>query len=848
MKSFSFGDYRSRLFVGFAAFVLTSSAMAATAEKWRAIVSRDLQSAYASAAAANAAPATVNAATVLSGAHVDAQGRVQVDVYLNCALPVPTAALSAAGVKVSLTVKVPPYCVVEGWVPPKALPALASTPGVTIVKSPAYALHRSPRSMRGMQAPVQSTITNDPATQGLVTPTIDGAAVSIMRADQFVAQTSINGSGVVVGVMSDDATSLALVELRGELPASVEDLTPSSNINPNPTDEGTMMLQEVHAVAPGATLLFCGSPTSAGYLPCVSALINAGATILVDDLAFTNEDMMSSVGSFAEAVRNTLAQSPNVALFSVTANQNETYWEGAYAPVSLASLGYAPQTCAANGQIDAYVESFNGQYLNNLSVHGPANVAYVAYLQWADPYTQNVSNFDLYVKDNTNGAISCIPAAGSALSQMKVEPFTLGTYAIGIGTPDASLAGKFLKLLVPGDGATTLSPWTPGSIYSPQAFVSGVTTVGAVVGSDGIGSTIEPYSGLGPINLSFPMSAQLQAPAVVAPDAVYVDATSTNFVSQLGPDGFFHGTSAAAPNAAAVAALLRSAFPNLTPTQIADALQSGAIPLGLSTPNNIYGYGRVDALGALGAIAGPTISGFTTATIVGGSSSSSLPINIGGTGNLKVSISPASIIPGDSSGVQLSPANCGTGTNVCTVVLTPSMGQSGATTVILTVADRANRTASYQASVTVNKPAAPTVAITSGGSQSVTVNAALQPVSFALSGTGPLTVTPSTNGVTQLAISSGCGTTQMQCTASVGTANSSAGIESLSINATDSYGQAASAKATFNVTQPSSGGGGGGGGSIDLFALIGLGVAAYLIACGRLKVFGSGRALESEET
>ena len=807
MKPSSFGECWSRLFVGFAAFVLTSSAVAAPAEKWRAIVSRDLQYAYASAAAANAAPATVNAATVLSGAHVDAQGRVQVDVNLDCAVLAPVAALTAAGLKISQSVKVPPYCVIEGWVLPKGIPTLGSTMGVTLVKSPSYALHRSPRLMKeggGIPAPVSSGISNGSAGQGIGTLAIDGTAISIMRADQFVAKTSVNGSGVVVGVMSGDATSLSVIQLRGELPPSVRDLTPSSNIDPSPTDEGTMMLEEVHAVAPGANLLFCGAPTSAGYLPCISTLINAGATLLVDDLAWPGEDMMSSNSSFAQAVQSTLAQSPDVALFTVTANQNGTYWEGPYAPVSLASLGYAPLTCAANGQVDSYAESFSGQYQDNLSVMG--NGPYAGYFQWADPYTQNGSNFDLYIRNNTTGAVTCFPGAGSTLSQIGVAGFSAGAYAIGIGTPDTSLTGKFLKLFVNGDGLTTLSPSTPGSIYSPQAFVTGVTTIGAVKGSDGIGDTIETYSGLGPISLSFPTPTELQAPSVVAPDDIYVDATNTNF--QVSPDdGYFKGTSAAAPNAAAVAALLRSAFPSLTPAELTSALQSGATPLGLSTPNSTYGYGRVDAIGALGAIAGPSVGGFTTATIVGGSRSTSLPINIGGTGNLNLSISPASLIPADSSGVQLSPANCGSGTNVCSVVLTPSMGQSGLTMVTISVTDGAKRTASYQASVTVNKPPAPTVVITSGGSQSVTVNAALQPVSFAVSGTGPLTVTPATNGVTQLAISPGCGTTQMQCTATLGTANSSAGFESLSINATDSYGQAASAKATFNVTQPSSGGG-----------------------------------------
>jgi hypothetical protein len=660
-----------------------------------------------------------------------------------------------------------------------------------------------------------------------------------MRADQFISQTTVNGVGVTVGVMSGDATNVAVIQARGELPTPIQDVTPSGSTNPTPTDEGTMMLEEVHAVAPGATLVFCGPQTSVDYVACLRNLVSAGASIIVDDSAYPGEDLMSATSQFTQGVHSVLTQNPEVALFTVTDNYNGSYWEGAYGPVLYAG-GTSSLTCSANGQVDTYVQSFGNQvWADRLTVS--TSGTYPVNFQWADPFDQNVSNFDIYILSLATDALTCFPAAGSSGTELFGDlPLSAGTYYIFIATPDASLGSKFLKLLIGGDGATQLSLSTTGSVASPQAFVTGVVTVGAVLGSDGVGNMIEPYSGLGPINLAFPTPASLQAPSVVAPDAIHVDAANTNFASQLGSDGLFHGTSAAAPNAAAVAALLRSAFPSLTPTQLTSAIQSGAAQLGASVPNGTFGYGRVDAVGALNTIAGPSITGFTTATIVGGSSSTSLPINLNGTGNLKVSISPASLIP--PSGVQLSPVNCGNGSNMCSVVLTPSMGQSGSTFVMLTVTDGANRTASYQASVNVTMPPMPTVVITSGGSQTVQVNAPLSPVTFTVSGTGPLTVTPMSNGVSLLTISPGCGTTQMQCTATVGTATSTAGVESLSINATDGYGQAASARATFNVTQPSSGssggsgGGGGGGGSIDLISLIGLGVLACISKRTRLNL------------
>ena len=108
---------------------------------------------------------------------------------------------------------------------------------------------------------------------------------------------------------------------------------------------------------------------------------------------------------------------------------------------------------------------------------------------------------------------------------------------------------------------TTLSASTPGAIVSTQAVAPGVITIGAVNGSDGVGNTIEPFSSLGTADAAVPNTQQIQAPVLVAPDGISVDAAQTYFQGFLFPDGNFYGTSAAVPNAGAVAALIRGAFP-----------------------------------------------------------------------------------------------------------------------------------------------------------------------------------------------------------------------------------------------------------------------------------------------
>jgi len=54
------------------------------------------------------------------------------------------------------------------------------------------------------------------------------------------------------------------------------------------------MLEEAYAVAPGAGLAFCGPETYAEYLLCITNLIDAGATVVSDDITYNGVDVMSA--------------------------------------------------------------------------------------------------------------------------------------------------------------------------------------------------------------------------------------------------------------------------------------------------------------------------------------------------------------------------------------------------------------------------------------------------------------------------------------------------------------------------------------------------------------------------
>ena len=680
---------------------------------------RTVQVLVAFAAAASSAPIASAAtplavATLESTAHVDAAGRLQLDVHFDCSGAPPLAALGTAGLTATSTVQAGTLCVIEGWALPAVLPQLRAVPGVTRITAPSYIRPMPPRALR----PVAHSLARG-AVQRLSAATagIDQYGVSIMRADQFVAQTGTSGAGVTVGVQSSGVYSLSAIQSRGELPPSIQVLYPAGNSTPVVADEGTMLLEQVHAVAPGAKLVYCGPTTFVDFTSCLTQLIGAGATILLDDTGFPGDDLMSQDNDQSSAVTQILAGNPDVMMLSSAGNNEGTYWEGNYAPVSAATTTLPALSCpAGSGTPDTYVAQFGTATSQTLSVIG-SYATFPLLLAWATPPGQLTSKFDVFVFAADGTQVNCFSSAGSTTNETLVQLSLTGApapglpYTLVVASGDASAAGMFLKLWAGGDGLTTLSVATPGGLVSPQAMVPGLLTIGAVNGSDGVGDTIEPFSSTGPLRVQFPAVAQLPAPTLVAPDGINDDATGTYFQGTLFPDGNFYGTSASVPNAAAVAALLRGAFPTLSVEQVTNALQNGATVLGAAAPDYVFGYGRVDALGALNTLPTPTISALVDQTSTGSASTSPQPFSITGTGTLHFSVSssnpalvPSLIVSAGAAGVTLS-SGCGSGTLDCTMSVMPVIGQAGTATVTLSVLDGANRAAPVRMTLTATDPA-----------------------------------------------------------------------------------------------------------------------------------------------
>jgi subtilisin family serine protease len=447
--------------------------------------------------------------------------------------------------------------VVEGRVAPSALAALAEDPAVRTVRPTERGVLRA--------GPV--------VTQG------DAAS----RADLVRAQLGLTGAGVTVGVISDGAAGAAASAARGELPAVV--VPADSRCATGDGDEGTALLEIVHDVAPGASLLFSGGLASPlAFADAVRCLAAAGARVIVDDIAFFSEPFFED-GPVAQAVRE--AVGAGVSFHSAAGNQALTHWEGPFR----ASPGTG-------------FHDFRGGPVDNVAellVTPQGSVGCV--LQWDDPFGASGNDYDLFLLREpfadfrvADSSENVQDGDGDPFELVSVRNNTSGTVRLGIAIRKRNgAAPRTLELVCFRNVAGFEFPVPAGSIVGHPAL-PGVVTVGAIDVSDPGRDTVEAFSSQGPSRIVFPFPEMRTKPDLVAFDGV-----STS-VAGFSP---FFGTSAAAPHTAGVAALMLEKNPFLLPAEIRNVLVAGAVDVGAPGVDTVSGAGRLDALGAITATPEP---------------------------------------------------------------------------------------------------------------------------------------------------------------------------------------------------------------------------------------------------
>jgi large repetitive protein len=472
--------------------------------------------------------------------------------------------------------------------------------------------------------------------------------------DAYLAQTQFNvtGAGVTVGVMSDSVN-----QYNGGLSESygTGDLNPNNPVNvlgdgpAGSDDEGRAMLENIHDIAPGANLAFdtAGeSDLAAGQ--AITALATTGkSNIVVDDVGFFDEPFFQD-GVISQAIDTATAD--GVSYFSAAGNDGP-------------SNGYLSAFRAASGTPTGLTA---GTYMNFNPSGGTTLelpiTTYVPNAQMIFEYDQPfetqeptgstgvvTSDVDIYIVNAATGAV-VFGAANNNNNVAIQEPWdfvtipTAGTYDVAVQVISGPNPGH-IEFVSANDTNTAL---TVSQEFGNAGATSYPTTYGHSAAADTIGVAAvpwwspapylgqnplasEPYSSSGPALYDLSITGTSTAattvdnPTITAPDGgntsffipgaiintsdspPYVPgqpSTKTNLSQDL-PS--FFGTSSAAPNAAAIAALMKQLVPTLTPAEVrAGEITSAATqPMNGATPgawDPQGGYGLVNAVDALNAV------------------------------------------------------------------------------------------------------------------------------------------------------------------------------------------------------------------------------------------------------
>lgn len=454
---------------------------------------------------------------------------------------------------------------------------------------------------------------------GLVTTEADTAMGSYAARDDF----GLDGTGLKVGVLSDsfntnidnsvsgydqypDGTvdSMASDIANGDLPSATTILTD----NAGGTDEGRAMAQLVHDVAPGAAIAF---DTAEGgefaFAAHIEALAAAGCKIIVDDVSYFGEPAYQN-GVIAQAIEQVTAE--GVIYLSAAANNANQGFEAAYA-----ASGVTGGAAELNEPFAKLSPSGSKQFLG-VTVQAGQTVSLI--VQWDQPaasaggakcannldaWLLNSGGTTLLAMDDTNNI------GNDPVAVIQYQNTTAGaqTYKLAVGLQSGAAPTDLKIVAFNGTLATNSLNYNNGTIYGhttdPADIDVGAAAYFQTPAYTGtFPPTLETFSSIGPTYIYFDNAGnRLPTPVRVdGPRFTSVDGGDTTFFgTDIGddPTGFanFFGTSAAAPDAAAVIALMVQANAALTGSDTLNLIQDSTIDMGAAGFDDTSGAGLIQA-------------------------------------------------------------------------------------------------------------------------------------------------------------------------------------------------------------------------------------------------------------
>lgn len=463
----------------------------------------------------------------------------------------------------------------------------------------------------------------------------------------------VDGSGVTVGILSDSfdlateaadgselATKAADDVASGDLPGEenpcghtddvdvLEEEQEVEAVEP-PVDEGRGMAQIVHDVAPGAAIAFASAFNGEDVFAAnIGELANAGADVIVDDVFYFEEPFFQD-GPVAVAATEAV-EKDDVTYLSAAGNSNLFDAEGHEIASWETPLFRDAGSCPPEVQ---GLAGFNGTHCldfapgsqvdRTLGIRVAPGDTLIVDLQWDEPWEGVDTDLDAFLL-SANGTL----VTGSAEDNVEVSQRPLElvgwentssserTVQLVINRFSGASPRLKLGLLANGSGVTAIEyPRSTGAdVVGPTIFGHSGAASAISVGAIRFNKLTEPerYSSRGPVRHDYgpvtgPKAAKpLASPEILSkPDIIATDCGATTFFAGFtGVAWRFCGTSAAAPHAGGVAALMLESEPGEPPAGVRSALQASAAEVGAFGPCAV-GAGLVEAVGALEELPSP---------------------------------------------------------------------------------------------------------------------------------------------------------------------------------------------------------------------------------------------------
>jgi hypothetical protein len=515
------------------------------------------------------------------------------------------------------------------------------------------------------------------------------------KADLARSTFGANGAGIRIGVLSNGVANLAASQALGDLgPVTVLPGQVGTG------DEGTAMLEIIHDLAPGAQLYFAtANPIIAAFAQNIRDLRAAGCDIIVDDVFYFVESpfqdgQTSAVSSntnggiVTQAVKDVTAA--GALYFSSAGNQGNKNDN-----TSSCYQGDFVDGGALAGANGGTVHDFGGGAQSDLIQTGSGNPIN---LYWSDPLGGSSNDYDLYVFNN---ALTAVIASSTNVQNGTQDPFEQIAGAANVTNnrvvvlKKTGAANRFFHITINANGVgrlgTSTEGTTKGHSIALDAYSVGATPAaapGPFPNPFSSANVTETFSSDGPRRIFFDGNGTPFTPGNFSSTGGTLrqkpDITAADRVSVTGVGGFpttFSGTSAAAPHAGAIAALLKSAFPNLTNAQIRTTLIATAIDIEAPGVDRDSGAGIVmpfEAIQSKGGLASANLeAGTITAAELGGNANTF--IEPGETGSLTVQLTNTGVAAATGISATLSTTTPGVTIGTATSAY-PNLGVSASGT------------------------------------------------------------------------------------------------------------------------------------------------------------------------